>query len=144
MNKMEKIVTNFKIQELKTEIQSLDLCEEYNEKVSYCGIWAGNSYRSKLKLYKILPFNRFCYIHDKGYFLLNEYFKYLSFFYFLYFKFLIDYIFLKNMINATREQKNVLIKIYKIIVSFLFISIVILATPLYYAGFWRKNKNKRI
>ncbi len=130
---------------LKTEkqiIKEINLLnfEGYNENISYCGMWCFNDLRTKLKIHKILPFNRFCFLHDKGYYLISKYFKELTFKEFLRLKNLIDQIFLKNMLEKANKTETYILKNYKKIIAKSFFKIVTFATPIYYFGFWWKSR----
>ena len=105
--------------------------QQYNENISYCGNWSGNEWRSKLGLQKILPFNKFCFLHDKGYKLLTDNFKILSFWQVIKYKWIIDNIFYSNMKSQAIQEKS----FYKMITARLFFSIVVFGTPIYYLGF---------
>jgi hypothetical protein len=120
---------------LLTEAQTLNF-EFYNENISYCGLWAGNSYRTKLNVHKILPFNKLCFLHDKGYYLISQNFKTLSFKEVLTLKAFIDDIFYKNMQTQAREEKST----FKMICAGGFYFVIKIFTPLYFLG-WKYGKN---
>ena len=137
------IFKNLKVRkDFVKKIKALNL-KGYNKNISYCGLWAGNGYRSKLKIHKILPFNRFCYLHDNGYHLLTQLFPKLTFKEYLYYKFLIDEIFHQNMLKGSKKTKNIIVRNYKKIVDRSFFTIVGLCTPIYYVGTWWKCRRAK-
>jgi len=119
------------ISQLLTEAQTLNF-DFYDENISYCGLWAGNSYRTKLNIHKLLPFNKFCYLHDKGYYLIWKNFQTLTFREVLTLKALIDDIFYKNMITQAQQEKS----ISKLFYSKSFYFIVKIMTPIYFIGWY--------
>lgn len=125
--------------EIIKEVASLNL-SNFNEDISYCGNWSLNDFRSSFNVHKWLPFNRMCYIHDKGYFYLSEKFGELRALDFLLLKIYIDVLFLASMIKATFIHKNSFVQLYKFIVAVLFFVIVLLFTPIYWVGFWWNSK----
>jgi len=119
-----------------SELKRLDLLG-YDSNISYCGSWSLNSFRSKLGIHHILPFNRLCYLHDKGYSLLTKHFHKLNLWQFLKYKFIIDYKFLIQMRSS--EDKRHSKKLHNVTAP-VFFSIVILMTPIYY---FRMKKIKK-
>lgn len=117
------------ISQLLTEAQTLNF-EFYNENISYCGLWLLNDFRTKLKVHKWLPFNKFCFLHDKGYYLIKQNFKNLSFKEVLTLKALIDDIFYNNMKTQAQQEKS----ISKLFYSKSFFYIVKIMTPVYFLG----------
>lgn len=108
----------------------------YDENISYCGLWAGNKYRSKLGVQKWLPFNRFCFLHDKGYYLIAQNFKSLSFLEVLRLKAFIDDIFYKNMQTQAKQEKS----FSKMMTAKSFYFIIKIFTPIYFFG-WYFQRN---
>lgn len=116
-----------------TEKQLLNLNYDfYDENISYCGLWAGNGYRTKLKIHKWLPFNRFCYLHDKGYYLIQQNFKSMTFKEVLEVKARIDEIFYRNMQTQAREEKS----FSKLATAKTFLFIIKIMTPIYFIGWY--------
>jgi hypothetical protein len=110
--------------------------EFYDENISYCGLWAGNSYRTKLNIHKLLPFNKFCFLHDKGYYLIAQNFKSMSFKEVLQTKAIIDDIFYKNMITQAEQEKSV----SKLMTAKSFYFIIKVFTPIYFLGWFFYKK----
>lgn len=109
----------------------------YNPNISYCGSWSLNSFRSKLGVHKLLPFNRSCYLHDKGYYILTKHFKKLTLYQFLYYKFKIDYEFLIRMRSSDNKKHS---KVLHNITCPIFFTIVVLMTPIYYFRIKKQTK----
>jgi hypothetical protein len=119
------------IKDLFKQVQLMNF-DLYDENISYCGLWAGNKYRSRLGIQKILPFNKFCFLHDKGYYLIFQNFKTLSFLEIMKLKRFIDKTFFENMKRqASEENKN-----SKIFWAYVFYNVVTIMTPIYYLG-WK-------
>lgn len=119
------------MKDLYKEAQNMNF-DFYDENISYCGLWAGNKYRSKLGVQKWLPFNRFCFLHDKGYYLIAQNFKSLSFLEVLRLKAFIDDIFYKNMQTQAQEQKS----FSKLAVAKSFYFIIKIFTPIYFFSWY--------
>lgn len=117
------------ISHLLTEAQLLNF-DFYNENISYCGLWFLNDFRTKLKIHKLLPFNKFCFLHDKGYYLIKQNFKTLTMKEVLTLKALIDEIFYKNMKRQAAEEKS----FSKLATAKTFFFIVKIMTPFYFLG----------
>ncbi len=108
----------------------------YDENISYCGLWAGNKYRSRIGVQKWLPFNKFCFLHDKGYYLIAQNFKSMSFSEVMNVKARIDNIFYNNMKRQAEEEKSV----SKLMTAKTFFYIIKIMTPIYIIG-WYFSKN---
>lgn len=121
------------MQEIEKEIDAVDL-SGYDKDISYCGSWNLNEVRSKIGVQRLLPFNRICYLHDKGYYILTKHFHNLSLLELLKYKFKIDYKFLQDMRNSDEDYNIIL----KEVTSALFFTIVILMTPIYYFKVFKK------
>lgn len=113
---------------IDSDLRRIDLVG-YDSNTSYCGSWSLNSFRSKLGIQYILPFNRSCYLHDKGYSILTKHFHKLNLIQFLKYKFIIDYKFLMQMRSSDSKKHS---KILHNVTCPIFFSIVILMTPIYY------------
>jgi hypothetical protein len=101
----------------------------YESDISYCGSWSLNSFRSRIGVHRLLPFNRSCYLHDKGYSILTKHFHKLNLFQFLKYKFIIDYKFLMQMRSSESKKHS---KVLHNVTAPIFFTIVILMTPIYY------------
>jgi hypothetical protein len=47
------------VKKITKELKLMEL-NDYNPNISYCGMWKFNKLRTKFKIHKILPFNKFC------------------------------------------------------------------------------------
>lgn len=119
---------------IKDRIYNMEI-HDYNPKISYLGSWGFNSLRTKLNIHKILPFNKEAFLHDKHYFLIWN--AQLKFIMLLYYKLLVDYIFLRNCLKSSLEVPPIA-RVNCILFAFFCFCIVILFTPIYY--FRYRNK----